>query len=144
VPFPEALAVARRQALPVEAQLLVEPRAAGDEAALGVLALTRFLELRIEAGERRLELGLRIGLAAGRVEEVRVVDEAVNPRRSEIGNVVQELVPLRPLGEPKVAGLRNQLLEVRLGRGRGRRGDQGCQYKKPERNGVRPCFGLFL
>ena len=140
VPFAKARASAQWQAAAVEPQLLVEPSAPCDEGALGILPLGRLLDVGEEAGERRFELGLRPGLALGRVVEAAVVEQAVQPGADQVGLVVHELAPLGTLGEPELARARDQRREVGvIGAERGERREQRDENQRPDRHEKKPC-----
>src|SRR5260221_14254854 len=98
MPFAKPRAIAGRQAGTVELELVVEPGAPRDECALGVLPLGCFSSVGEETGERRLELGLRPGLAFRRVVKVAVVEQPMQAAADQVGLIVQELAPFRALG----------------------------------------------
>lgn len=77
---------------------------------------------REEGGERRFELGLRVGLAAFGVEERRAVDQAGVARAEQVRAVVAEIEPGAPRRQALGPGAVDQLLEVGAVSARGRPG----------------------
>ena len=75
-----------------------------------------------ERGQRRLELGLRIGLALLGVEEARTVDQAGVAWPQQIRAVVAKVEPGARIRKTLAARLLYQLLQIG---GRGRRGRPG-------------------
>jgi hypothetical protein len=87
--------------------------------------------------QRRVELGARIVLAAGRVEELAAVDQAVNAGRDQVGDVVDELAPFGALGEPQGARALDQLAGiVRCGCPRREGGEQEKKAPWPAPRGL--------
>jgi hypothetical protein len=118
-----------RQACRIEGERGLQPAVARDERALGVLPrLVDALTLEgsdrrgEEGGERRFELGLRVGLAALGVEERRAVDQAGVARPEQVRAVVAEIEPGAPLREAPCPGALDQLVQVAGGAARGRPG----------------------
>jgi hypothetical protein len=86
-----------------------------------MLLLVGLRSLGEEAAQRRLELRARVVLAVGSVVERASVDLAVQPRCDQVGNVVQQLAPLRAPGELEAARALDQLVGVAAVGGRGAR-----------------------
>jgi hypothetical protein len=86
--------------------------------------------VREKAAQRGLELGARVVLAVGRVEKLAAVDQAVQARCDQVGDVVQELAPLGALGELQGAGALDQLIGVGTVGGRGGKPREKQQQEK--------------
>jgi len=71
-----------------------------------------------ERGERRFELGLRVGLALGRVEEPRTVDDALKAAEQPRA-IVAEAQPRGVRREILAPRLLDQLRKIRRGARRG-------------------------
>ncbi len=67
---------------------------------------------RKERGEGGLELGLRVRLALGGIEEPRAVDQAGLAGAEQIGTVVDEIEPFPPLGQARGARVCDQLDQI--------------------------------
>src|SRR3954471_8070511 len=85
--------------------------------------------LLVRIGEKNRERGLefrsRVVLAARRVIERAIVEQAVQAGAEEVRLVVQQLAPLGPLGELELARALDELRQVGgVLRRRGRAGDQ--------------------
>src|SRR5262245_9918686 len=89
-----------------------------------------FRRLGEKSAQRGLELGLRVVLAVARVVEVAAVDQAVNARRDQVGNVMQQLAPLGTLGELERARALGELVGIAGGE-RPRRGEEQQEKKTP-------------
>jgi hypothetical protein len=81
---------------------------------------------REEGGERRFELGVRVGIASLGVEECRAVDQAGIARSEQVRAVVAEIEPGAPLRQALGPGALDQLVQVAgaSARGRPRKADQ--------------------
>jgi hypothetical protein len=116
-----------RQARRIEIERGLQPSVARDERALGMLGVRLGVLWSLgrgeERGERRLELGLRVGPAPLGVEEVRAVDQAGMTSPQQIRAVVAEIEPRAILREALAAGSLDQLLQIAGTSRRGRRGE---------------------
>jgi hypothetical protein len=105
---------------------------------LGRLSVRLLLARGEERGQRRLELGLRVGLASLGVEEARAVDQAAVAGTKDIRAVVAEIEPGAPLREALAARALDQLVQIAskrlLGRPREADQDSGDKAGKPRRN----------
>jgi hypothetical protein len=79
---------------------------------LGVLNARSWRGRREEGGQRRLELGPRVGLASLGVEEARTVDQAGMAGPEQIRAVVAEVEPRAIVRQARAAGAPDQLLQI--------------------------------